>query len=124
MRSDLIDGTIGEASPFHAAFGYYGQGVDRTTATLPRGWEDRLVPLRNENTRGATGWCLEPHDLLISKYVAGREKDRVFTVAAARTGRVIEATLLERLGETDLSDEARNTIAARIRRDFEGMNSA
>ena len=27
--ADLIDGSIGEASMFHAAFGYYAQGVDR-----------------------------------------------------------------------------------------------
>ncbi|MDO8665573.1 MAG: hypothetical protein Q7J79_03105, partial [Gemmatimonadales bacterium] len=26
-RSDLIDGSIGEGSPFHATFGYYAQGV-------------------------------------------------------------------------------------------------
>jgi len=122
-RSDLIDGTIGEASPFHATFGYYGQGVDRATATLPSGWESRLVAVRNDNTRGVTGWCLEPHDLLISKYVAGREKDRVFTAAAARTGRLSEATLLERLAETDLSDEHRRRIAATIRRDFGTANS-
>ena len=34
--SDLIDGSIGEGSPFHEMFGYYAQGVDDKTATLPR----------------------------------------------------------------------------------------
>ena len=52
-RSDLIDGSIGELSPFHDEFGYYAQGVDETTAILPDGWKDRLVLVRNENTRGA-----------------------------------------------------------------------
>jgi hypothetical protein len=37
-RSDLIDGSIGEGSPFHREFGYYAHGVDETTAILPRGW--------------------------------------------------------------------------------------
>ena len=46
-----------------------------TTATLPSGWEGRLVAVRNENTLGATGWCLEPHDLWVSKAIAGRPKD-------------------------------------------------
>jgi hypothetical protein len=30
--------------------------------------------LHNENTGGATGWCLEVHDLASSKLVAGRER--------------------------------------------------
>jgi len=64
-RADLIDGSIGEGSPFHEIYGYYAQGVDETTAILPRGWRERLVPVRNENTRGNTGWCLEPHDLVV-----------------------------------------------------------
>jgi len=42
-KSDLIDGAIGELSGFHQAFGYYAHGVDDTTATLPAGWEERLV---------------------------------------------------------------------------------
>ena len=83
-RWDVIDGSIGELSPFHATFGYYAQGVEETTAVLPDGWKARLIPVRNENTRGATGLCLEVHDLLISKYVAGREKDHRFSAAAAR----------------------------------------
>jgi hypothetical protein len=48
--SILIDGGIGELSPFHATFGYYAHGVDETTATLPDGWRERLVPVHNENT--------------------------------------------------------------------------
>lgn len=67
QRSDLIDGSIGELSPFHETYGYYAQGVDETTATLPSGWRERLVTLRNENTRGISGRCLEVHDLLIAK---------------------------------------------------------
>jgi hypothetical protein len=43
-KADQVDGAIGEASMFHAEFGYYGQGVGLSTVTLPRGWKDRLVP--------------------------------------------------------------------------------
>src|SRR5213080_1173981 len=65
--SELIEGSLGELSPFHQTFGYRADGVSPTTATLPKGWEQRLTPLSNENTGGATGWCLDPHDLAISK---------------------------------------------------------
>jgi hypothetical protein len=71
-HSDLIDGAIGEDSPFHRQFGYYAHGIDSGTATLPAGWEKRLVLINNENTRGVRGWCLEVHDLAIAKLVAGR----------------------------------------------------
>jgi len=52
-RADLIEGSIGELSPFHQTFGYYAQGVSEETAVLPLGWKERLVVVRNENTRGA-----------------------------------------------------------------------
>jgi hypothetical protein len=67
-KSELIDGAIGELSSFHQTFGYYAHGVDDTTATLPRGWEGRLVPITNENTAGAIGWCLEVHDLAAANW--------------------------------------------------------
>ena len=59
-------------------------GVDETTAPLPEGWRARLVPVCNENTRGATGWCLEVHDLAVSKLAAGREKDVEYLAALFR----------------------------------------
>lgn len=34
--ADQVDGAIGEASTFHATFGYYAQGVSVSTAILPR----------------------------------------------------------------------------------------
>ena len=34
--------------------------------------------MRNENTRGCTCWCLDLHDLAVSKLAAGREKDMEF----------------------------------------------
>ena len=51
---------------------------------MPAGWEDRLVKLTNENTGGAIGWCLEPHDLAFSKLAARREKDLAFVAALLR----------------------------------------
>lgn len=73
-----MDGAIGELSPFHHEFGYYAHGVAPETATLPDGWEQRLVELQVNDPHGTIGLCLEKHDLAFSKLVAGREKDIEF----------------------------------------------
>ena len=115
-RAELIEGAIGEGSSFHEQFGYYAQGVGEATATLPRGWKRRLVPLKNSNTGGIEGQCLEVHDLAISKYVAGREKDLAYTAVLARHGLTRKGTLLERAARTDLSPALRSAQAAQLRR--------
>lgn len=114
-RADLIDGSIGEGSQFHETFGYYAQGVGDTTAVLPRGWELRLVPVFSPATRGATGWCLEPHDLVLAKLVAGREKDLHFARVAATAGLVRVPELLERLKAMSLDDRVRAVLDGRVR---------
>jgi hypothetical protein len=116
--ADLIDGSIGEGSAFHEQFGYYAQGVDERTSTLPRGWRTRLVRVVNPNTRGVVGLCLEVNDLAISKYVAGRPKDLEFTRELAEQGMTNAETLLARSVETDMPMELRNLVKARIERDF------
>ena len=114
-RADLIDGSIGEGSRFHETFGYYAQGVGEETATLPEGWKSRLVKISNVNTAGTTGLCLDVHDLAISKYVAGREKDLQFTRELARHGLTDEKALLKRLAETTLNSAVREIVTGRIR---------
>ncbi len=119
-RAELIEGSIGELSLFHQTFGYYADGVDAHIATLPAGWEERLVPIRGPGTAGNTGWALEIHDLLISKYVANREKDRNYTRAALRHGLVDLETLRTRLAATVVIDSVRARVAACIKADAAG----
>lgn len=119
-RTELIDGALGELSMFHNTFGYYADGVGPTTATLPRAWAERLIPIRNANTLDKTGWCLELHDILVSKYVAGRDKDRRYCAAAAKHGLAKRETLLVRLNETHLSPADAERVRAAIERDFAG----
>jgi hypothetical protein len=102
-RSILIDGAIGEKSIFHESFGYYAHGVAPETAILPDGWQGRLVPVRNENTRGCTGWCLDLHDLAVSKLAAGREKDIEFLNGMRFEGLLDAATLRERIKATSFA---------------------
>jgi len=117
-RWELVDGSIGELSPFHETFGYYAQGVGPETAILPDGWQDRLVRVESPRTSGAVGLCLEIHDLVISKYVAERDKDLEFIGVAIAHGLVEEGTLRRRLEGTPIDDAARRRIAAFISRDF------
>ena len=74
-QSDYIDGALGRDSRFFETYKYYADGVSPTTATLPDGWKRRLTPICNANTNGATGWCIDVHDIAVAKYAAGREKD-------------------------------------------------
>ena len=120
-RGDLIDGSIGEGSPFDREFGYYAHGVDETTAVLPEGWKSRLVAVTGANTRDARGWCLEVHDLAIAKYVAGREKDLLFTNVLARRDMVRRDVLVQRLKDTRISDAGRRLAEERIAADFSGL---
>jgi hypothetical protein len=119
--AELIEGSIGEDSTFHATFGYYADGVEEGTAILPEGWKDRLIKIQNENTLGKIGWCLEMHDLVISKYVAGREKDLLYVREAIRHGLVDGATLVARLAVTPLGDDRRKALESSLRADLRGV---
>ena len=96
-KADLVDGAIGELSPFHSTFGYYAQGVSVSTAVLPRGWRDRLVLVDTPSTAPGRGQCLEPHDCVVAKLVAGRAKDFAFADALLREGLVDPELLAERI---------------------------
>ncbi len=103
--ADLIDGAIGELSPFHERFGYYAQGVGPETAILPAGWQDRVVKIQNENTDLKVGYCLEPNDLAASKLAAGRDKDWTFVQVMIRHRLVDPATLAQRIHALPVSAE-------------------
>lgn len=124
-RTSLLE-AIGEASRFYETYGYYADPVDTRTAVLPRDWKSRLVNIRTPATNGVTGLCLDPHDLLISKLAAGRDKDFEFADVMIRHGMVEKERLLLLAArvpnpEDDLECSAR--IRARIERLFAGNDS-
>lgn len=102
VKSDQVDGAIGEDSRFHSTHGIYGQGVSVTTAVLPVGWQQRLVPFEGSDAEPSHAKCLDAHDLVCAKLVAGREKDFAFAGALIDAGLVSCEVLLElaRLLET------------------------
>lgn len=115
-KSDLVDGSIGEESLFQQTFGVYAQGVSVTTAVLPAGWRERLVPLRNPNTGGVTAYCLDSHDLGIAKLAAGRHNDLEFCEALIRQGLLDPVVLRDRLADTDLPQTKRDLAEGLITR--------
>ena len=106
-KSDLIDGNIGEGSQFHETYGFYAQGVSLKTAVLPAGWRDRLVALDNERTKPGRGLCLEPHDCVASKLVAGRAKDYEFAAALVKAGLVKLDVLAKRVALLEIDSAMR-----------------
>jgi hypothetical protein len=113
-RGDKIEGSLGGGSYFDATFGYYAHAVGPETATAPSGWERRLVPIQNENTGGATGWCLEIHDLLLSKCFAGRERDWEFVEGALRHRLAPPEELRRRVADLPVGDEVQLEAVVRM----------
>ncbi len=95
--ADMISGAIGELSSFDQAFGYHADGVGLETVVLPAGWRDRLVVFDPPDAEPGRGLCLEPHDCVISKLVAGRPKDVAFADALIGAGLVNPGILLDQI---------------------------
>ena len=99
---------IGEMSEFHQTHGFYVDGVGRKTATLPQGWEERLVEVPARRLRDGVevlGLCLDPHDLCVAKIIANRDKDRLFVGDLIEAGMIDPRVLMERLTITNTDDD-------------------
>lgn len=111
-----IDGAMGDGSQFHETFGYYAHGVGPETAKAPKGWQDRLVPVRVplliDRQAEATGWCMEVHDLVLAKLAAGRERDIEFAQEAIRNNIAQPQELLRRVADLPLDDQHRSHVQA------------
>lgn len=114
-KSDLIDGTIGELSPFHETFGYYAHGIGPQTALLPEKWKERTVRVANENTNGYGGICLHPLDIAISKIAAGRPKDFEYVgILIAR--RLVDLSRIRRIVIDEMPQDSQQAILNRLER--------
>lgn len=109
-KADQVDGAIGELSSFHETFGYYAQGVSVSTAVLPQGWRDRLVLVQTASTAPGRGYLLDAHDCVVSKLVAGREKDYQFAFALIDAGLIDPEVLAERAESVDVADAVRQRV--------------
>jgi hypothetical protein len=110
--ADVIDGAIGEESPFHEEFGCYAHGVGPETATLPSRWMDRAVRISNSNTRHIAGLCPAPADLAVSKLAAARPKDIDFVRVMLRHGLVTREAIESAAAE--LPVDRRRSVEERL----------
>lgn len=117
---DVIDANLGELSSFHQAYGYYVHGIPITAAVLPKGWERRAIVVSNANTNGATGWCVEAHDLAASKLVAHRDKDRDFVRVLLAEGLVKARKLSLRIDQLPRDGRVPDALREAMHRWVEG----
>ncbi|GAA2917517.1 hypothetical protein JOD62_002867 [Microbacterium keratanolyticum] len=101
-EADYVSGFLessGVLSEFDLEHGIHIDSVSPNTATLPEGWEGRLVPISaiGEDGTEVIGLCLDPYDACVSKLVAFREHDREFVGHMIRAALVKPATILDRL---------------------------
>jgi len=104
-----LDASLGQGSPFEAEHGYYLDPISPRVATLPSGWDSRLV--RRQLEPDLVAWFLEPHDAAVSKYARLEPRDREWIRPGLRVG-VLHAPILERrFAETVFLDAAEATRA-------------
>ena len=107
-RAIEVEGALGDGSPFAQTYGYYAHAVGPQTATPPKGWQQRLVevpiPPRVGSPRRPVAYCLEPHDLILAKCAAGRQRDWDFAEQALKAGLVDVGILLERVRDLPVAE--------------------
>ena len=95
---------LGQGSSFDAENGYYLDPISPRVATLPEGWEQRLV--RIELEPGLAAWFLEPNDAAVSKYARMEPRDREW-VRAGLEAAILSLPIVEsRFAQTAFLDAA------------------
>jgi len=111
----LLVAKLGNRSAFAKRSGYFVDCVSPDLATLPNGWAERLVPFRTKRTGGVTGWCLEIHDLALSKLAAGRVKDLEYIHALLQAKLIRPGTLKDRIEDTFIPSGEKQTLGLRLK---------
>ena len=87
-------------------------------AMLPTGWQTRLVPIHNAHTGGATGYCVDIHDMAASMYASGSDTAHRFCADLVRFGLVDHPTLEARVNELPIDNERKQSIVDRLHYHF------
>jgi len=132
LASELIDGSIGQGSPFHNRFGYYGDGVSPATAKMPIDWKTRAIEYAGAECPGVVAVVPEENDVALAKLAAWREKDQSWLDEGVKA-RVLSlekmANRLDRMPQPnaegnpparDILSERLRSLAARARKDVPG----
>lgn len=100
---------LGQGSAFEAEHGYYLDPISPQVATLPAGWQERLVRIELEPALAA--WFLEPNDAAVSKYARMEPRDREWIRAGLQAGILSMPILDARFSHTDFLDPAESARA-------------
>jgi len=100
---------LGLGSAFESEHGYYLDPISPRVATLPSGWEARLV--RIELELGLAAWFLEPNDAAVSKYARMEPRDREWIRPGLRAGVLSLSILDARFAQTSFVDAAESARA-------------
>lgn len=79
-------------------------------------------PDQDSRDPGATGWCPSAADLVVSKYVAGREEDRDYVRVALRHRLVEPERIAELLDQTPIDSRHRELLRRRVQADVEAAD--
>ena len=107
--SEEINALFGYLSPFHMAHGFYIDGVDDATATLPPDWRHRqhTIPVECDG-RSVSVVTPEVHDLVVSKLCRLDPKDREYVEALHAVSPLDLATLRQRIGTLETSAQIKD----------------
>ena len=81
-----------------------------STAVLPAGWRDRLILVETGSAAPGRGYLLDPNDCVVSKLVAGREKDYLFAAALIECQLVDPAVIAERIETVNVPPAVRQRL--------------
>jgi hypothetical protein len=112
-----LNEALGQGSPFEAEHGYYLDPISPRVATLPEGWEERLV--RIELAPELIAWFLEPNDAAVSKYARLEPRDREWIRPGLEAGILSPAILDARFAQTTFIDDAESARARGARAEDE-----
>lgn len=105
---------LGQGSPFEAEYGYYLDPISPRVATLPGGWDERLLRIQLEPQLAV--WFLEPNDAAVSKYARMEPRDREWIRPGLRAG-VLSLPIVEaRFAQTASLDAAESVRSQGARR--------
>jgi hypothetical protein len=112
-----VEEALGQRSPYFTEHGVYVDAVEPGLVLLPSGWEQRLKPLRLGEV---TAWCLDVHDLVVSKLNAGRIKDYEFINAVLRL-KLTDAVEVAKRIQTFRDPHQQAVLLARLQISSEGL---
>lgn len=117
-----VNDEFGVFSDYQRDEGFYADALGLATAILPKGWQTRLKPLRNDEGELIAN-CVDVHDVAVSKLVAGREKDFEF-ISDIFSRQLINTTEFLARIELVLTQVENDTIANRLSKLLVAMRRA